>query len=527
MAVKRTGRRLFTERLERRELLAGDVSVSVVSGDLVVTGDAADNYLFIWQDGSGDWVVSGGRQLVSGAPQTGTETLINSLSGAQTFSGVTGGLMINLGLGNDQVEISNGQVLGPSVIDLGDGDNQLILTTGFTLADPGFEVNDGSSPVRGPLDFAGNLSISAGTGNDQVYVDIAATMQADVNFTSGAGDDFLQLSGTGTWNVGGSVDIDFGAGDDVFNSEFNAINVTGDFTVVQGDTATATGAKVWLIDATVGGTISVTGAAGHNFVQLENVTATTITLDLGDGADEVDTLNVSVTDFTADLGAGDDRDSWFETITATNQIQILTGAGEDVVPLQTINALTLIVSTGDDGDGVTAFDVTATTVSFDTGAGADVIGVYRVQATDLDVLTGDGDDGGGFIFGLVVGSSTITGTLTVNSGAGLNNVLLGSVTAAITNLQTGAQSDGVIIMFSDLDDMTLDTSDEIDVVGIYDTVFNNLDVLLGSGLDDFWLGNVTTNGSANLDGQVDGANVHEPTANSFTGRTDTNLTAVT
>jgi hypothetical protein len=517
--------RLRIEQLERRDVLSGDVTVAVVGGDLVITGDASDNYLFIYQNVGGDWIVHGGRQLSGGSAVTGTETDVNGQSTPQTFAGVTGDLLIDMAGGNDEIEISNGDVLGVADIDLGAGDNHLILTTAFELPTPRFETNDASAEVRGALDFTGAVTVTSDTGDDSVYIDVDVTMTDDFTFAAGDGDDFVRLAGAGTWTVGGDVLLTFGTGDDVFNSDSLAINVTGNFGVTQGD-AGSNGAEIFLVDSTVGGNVTITGAAGRNAVKLDSLDAGVVSLTLGAGADEVDVLDLTATSFACDLGDGDDRDVRFENITADTTISLAAGSGLDIISIQTLAATTVTVTGGDDADGIIAFDITATTVSFDSGDGTDVVGVYEVDATTLSVLTGLGSEGGGFIYGLVVGTCNITGTLTVDSGGGLDNVLLGSVTAATGNITTGDGSDGLIVMFSDIDNATFNSGADLDIVGAHDTVFQNLDVLLGAGNDQLWLGGVTASTSADLDGEADGGEFREPDSNTITGLVKTSLTDV-
>ena len=52
-------RQLRVENLEQRQMMAGDVAVEVVNGDLVITGDSQDNNISVYQVSNGDWVVSG------------------------------------------------------------------------------------------------------------------------------------------------------------------------------------------------------------------------------------------------------------------------------------------------------------------------------------------------------------------------------------------------------------------------------------------------------------------------------------
>src|SRR5687768_11343178 len=100
-------RRLLAEVLERRSVLNGDVTVAVVAGDLVITGDAGHNYINVWQDAGGDWMVAGFYINNHSA----TTTNVNGQATPQTFSGVTGDLLVDMGDGDDHFILSQGEVL--------------------------------------------------------------------------------------------------------------------------------------------------------------------------------------------------------------------------------------------------------------------------------------------------------------------------------------------------------------------------------------------------------------------------------
>src|SRR5262245_27198229 len=99
----RTARRLGLENLESRQLLAGDVTVSVSGGDLTITGDGAANGVLMFQLGDGQYRIAGVRQV-------GAATRIrlgNSTASYQTVTGVTDDVVINLQGGNDRVTVTH------------------------------------------------------------------------------------------------------------------------------------------------------------------------------------------------------------------------------------------------------------------------------------------------------------------------------------------------------------------------------------------------------------------------------------
>src|SRR5258708_6010556 len=92
-------RRPALEGLERRALLAGNVTAFFNSGSLLLSGDAAANGVSIEQ-------VAGGKYVVSGFALDGSPTLINGAP-YKVFSGVTNDVAVNLEGGNDLLVIGN------------------------------------------------------------------------------------------------------------------------------------------------------------------------------------------------------------------------------------------------------------------------------------------------------------------------------------------------------------------------------------------------------------------------------------
>lgn len=523
--------KLACERLERRDVLSGDVAVSVVAGDLVVEGDSAANYLMIWQSGA-DWVVAGAKRPIF----SGSQTLINGQSTPQTFSGVTGGLAVELYGEADFIQLQSGDLPGNVTIDLGDGDDWAFIDQSAAGL---IEANNGGEPTSGSFTFQGDVSLHLGTGDDRAVVFGQTVFRGDFNINGVAGDDWVYQRTFSRIQVEGNLNVDLGTGDDLW--QFIQLDVDGNATFSDPSSGTTEttglGTLLMIHNTVVLGDLVVTGGAGSTRVELNYTTAQNITVSLGDDGDDFQALHVTTQVLDIDLGAGNDsglgtfyngtfsRRALLDHVTATTSIVVTTGAGDDTVYAAAVTTPALLVNTGSGSDGVVVFGVTADDVSFDTGSEDDVIGVYQIAATNLMVQTGSGNEGGGF-YGVVVGSCTITGMLTVNTGDGLDNVLLGSVIAANANINAGAGSDGLIVLFCEMTTATFNTSTALDIVGVYDSIFDDLSVLLGDGADDLWYGNLTTNNSANLQGELQGGTLHRLGTNQVSGETIANLTVV-
>jgi hypothetical protein len=529
--MKLSKRSLLCERLERREVLSGDVTVSVVGGDLVIRGDSAANYFMVYQSGA-DWIVAGAYR--TGVPNS--QTLVNGQSTPRTFSGVTGGLDIETGAGADFIQLLSGDLQGSAVVDLGDDDDWAFIDHSAAAL---IEANGGGSPTSGTFTFQGDCSLFTGAGNDRVSILGQTVFRGDFNFSGGAGGDWIYQRTLDRLSVEENLNVDMGDGDDLYQLIFVDVDGNAAFLDPSSGTSETTSNDTLLRihNTVVLGSLTVTGGTGTTRVELNYTTAQSITVSLGDDPDSCQALHTTSQTLNIDLGAGNDsgqandltgtfqRRVLLDTVTATTSVVVNTGTGDDSVYAAAVATPNLSVITGAGSDGVVVFGAAVTTASFDTGTQADVIGIYQVTAANLSVQTGSGNEGGGF-YGVVVGSCTITGTLLLNTGDGLDNVLLGSVAAANANIDTGASSDGLIVLFCQITTATLNTNSAPDVVGVYDSLFNVLVVLLGDGVDDLWYGNLTTNIAASLQGQTNGGTLHRVGTNQVHGETVLNLTVV-
>lgn len=318
----RQTKRLAVERLENRELMAGNVTAAVQGGFLVVTGDTADNGVTI------DYIqASNSYQVIGTTPSGGTATTINSLdtsvpANAQVFTGVTKGLKITLNAGNDNLVFgaatsSTFVVVGTVQIDAGLGNDTVAIGRNGNAA-------GGASPIENEFNVSKSMEIKLGGGNDTLditntTVGNALTIHADVNSplqVNADGADTIRFPTTFTpaggtlqnfpVTVGGKTTILLGGGVD----SLNMLNFTSHGGMLIGDAAG--NLNLDIVDSRVGGELKLQKNGGaSNTVDLKNVTAGTVRLNTGNG---VDTLTI--------------RDSIFERMyidTAAKQDQITIG----------------------------------------------------------------------------------------------------------------------------------------------------------------------------------------------------------
>jgi hypothetical protein len=146
------------DRLEARDVPAGNVTASFHRGVLTITGDDEANLLSITGDGSTLTI-------------TGTDTTINGSDGPVSFRQVRRSLNVNLGDGDDSLDISHVKLL------------------------------------RG-------LNVNLGEGNDTLNVDHVKTLLRTSTLAGGEGDDDIQISDS---KFRRKVDLLAGAGDDTVN----------------------------------------------------------------------------------------------------------------------------------------------------------------------------------------------------------------------------------------------------------------------------------------------------------------------
>jgi hypothetical protein len=284
---RRNVRPLSLELLESRMPLAGDISVQVSGGNLIIKGDNGDNDIAIVQTAAGEFTITGndGEQFkVNGAA---------AVAGPVNVTGVTKDIKIDLKKGDDSVALTGlgvGTVLAKNVqVNTGAGADVVLVSSG---------------------DLSGKLQIDTHasdkpTDNDDVDI-VDLTVARNVSVNTGKGDDDVLLSGG---SVAGSVFIKTGHDNDEVIVE-NAQQVTGKLYINTGD-GKGGGDIVRIRGASVvSGNLNIHTGKGDDLVEIDEATGAKVTIDLGAGND---TLNIAaVSAVTVDqalisLGKGDDN----------------------------------------------------------------------------------------------------------------------------------------------------------------------------------------------------------------------------
>lgn len=270
-------RRLHLESLESRRVLAGNVSATVVNGELRIVGDGAANWVQITElpaaNGTTFKIVGkpfDGVFNTAGVPTAGqAPTLVN---GAASATLVVSGdkLRVSLNGGNDAISIGSAGAATTTkglIVDTGAGRDYVsvqkltntstaalsIKTTQATGTAADAEVDADTVFLSGVTAVNSPLVINTGGGNDRLTTNLVQAFTGTTTVNTGAGADVL--SGTGidvfklSLNMGASNDRDvatisqleagpttvvLGGGNDLLNLT-SSIFISGGVTVNGGD----------------------------------------------------------------------------------------------------------------------------------------------------------------------------------------------------------------------------------------------------------------------------------------------------
>jgi hypothetical protein len=261
------------EKLETRELMAGDVAASVMNGDLYLTeatGQAGlDNAVWISKLFNGNIRVDGNF-----APD-GTRSHVNGQN-FQEFA-VTGKLFVNFGGGRD-----------------------LVAFDGM------------SKPVFQEVNIDVGASTAVGNSDDDDVMIWGAVSRGNMNINTGAGEDWVYVTGAdiGTMTNRASLTINSGAGADEVDVESLSNVLYGDLDIQTYATVTETDADlVNLEDVTMTGDLRIRLGGGDDNLLATIVSAyDDIDINTGAGKDtaKLDYVN-ALDDLMARMGDGDDR----------------------------------------------------------------------------------------------------------------------------------------------------------------------------------------------------------------------------
>jgi len=342
------------ERLEDRQMMAGNIKAEILFGDSLVLTEARGS------EGLAQAVQVAqvnGRIRVDGlASASGGQTLINGKSRVE-FA-IPKNLSINLGGGNDQVGVFNVSLQNIGI---------------STAAPAGSTVTDNDSAFVSDVSVTGNLSISTGAGRDTINV-------LSSKIGNGA-------SSTGNLTVSTGVAQAFG--------DMDGDNVIVNSVFVRGKTHIETGASgdsvlveiATLGDATTDATEVFTGAGADivNFGHAGDVDGAVFV------AGNLDIRTLASLNSTSDVDV--DSVTLLDT-TVHENIYVKLGAGDDAVNMENVTAFKTILLEGQSGnDTMKLVQINALDGFFATmGSGDDVLDITGLRASKMGIMGSDGFD---------------------------------------------------------------------------------------------------------------------------------------
>jgi PKD repeat protein len=290
-------------------------TVNVINGQLVIEGDDGINVVTVTGVGTGTGVYD-----------------VTTEQGTQRFSGVNGGISIDLAGGGDELTLNNVYVAGGIDIQTGDGDDTVVLGDNDVVSsgqDLRIDLGAGNDTIDGlRLYIGGNQIVQGGDGDDRLIFEGFASPQFTLGtsaagfafWAGGSGNDTVRVvyafivgawgiylgDGMDSLNVFGSAvsgDVVFSGdnGDDTLTVDTNFFDATH---VIQGLAGTDT---VLLANGLGSEFTSIVTGDGNDRVTVRNQTTNHLHLDTGAGNDELEVRSSAFDLFFALLGNDSDR----------------------------------------------------------------------------------------------------------------------------------------------------------------------------------------------------------------------------
>jgi hypothetical protein len=332
-------KRLRMEALEQKIALAADLSVAVVNGDLIITGDDNPNLITIEP---------------AGFDENAQYRIVNRGDFSDTVNGQPFDVFYVSGVTRDVR------------VDLRGGDD-LFRATGFATLDESEDLN-----------IPRDLIVSGGEGNDQFYMGIyenPGPFQGPVN-------------------VGRNLTMNGNAGDDLFYG--TSIDVGNNFTFndTQGSTEFFTdpgSMYAFGVNSNVGGNFSVTTGAGTDLIGIEDfVVSGNVSVNVG-GGDDFAIIRGATVDGTISVSLGSGFNEGIVEFADAGGVGI-TGTGTNIVRVTAVTTGAIVIVTGNQDDFIEIFATVADSTLIATFGGADQVEITDSAFDLLVVQLGAGDD---------------------------------------------------------------------------------------------------------------------------------------
>jgi hypothetical protein len=457
------------ERLETRQMLAGDVAFTVANNTLTLFGDQAANAVLITSSSDGVVEVTGLVQVAEplAAGQVADPTTIGG-NPSKFFLNINS-IVVNFngGLssgnkGDDVVVLTNLTLTGSVTIHSSDGDD--IIALGQIDNSAGV-VDPAVDSFLGPLTVQNGVTINVQAGNNKILanqVTIQGATGTNLGITGGDANDTIDLENT---------------------------------SVVHATSINDNGAAALTLNHFSTNVLSAALGIGNDNVSFSNVTvnsSATINANFGNDSVTVDQTHFGSLSLT--LGAGNDHFT-FTNSTVAQATSVDAGAGNDVVTFgsDTVHGLTVALGVGDDHLTMSQSTVGAATLA--GGDGADTFSIDNLHAGSLNVTGGNGNDTLNF------NTIAVTNAASIDAGANTDSVSLLHFQSNSLSLELGAGNDSAWLQdLTVAGALTVDGGAGNDSIVMLDNTSNTLTATMGNGSDHLSMAGLTVHKKTTLGG---------------------------
>ena len=457
------------ERLETRQMLAGDVGFTVANNTLTLFGDPAANAVLITSSSAGVVEVTGLVQVAEplAAGQVAAPTTIGG-NPSKFFLNINSIVVdFNGGLstgnkGDDVVVITNLTLSGSVTIHTSDGDDIIALGQ---FDNSGGVVDPAVDGFLGPLTVQNGVSINVQAGNNKILandVTIQGATGTNLGITGGDANDTISLA---NMSVAHATSINDNGATNLTLDHFST-NVLSASLGIGND-------NVLIKSSSVNSSATINVNFGDDSVTVDQTHFGSLNLMLGPGNDLFIFTNSTVAQATfVDAGAGNDSVNF----------------GAD-----TVHGLNVALGAGDDHLSITQSTVGASTLS--GGDGADTISLDHLQAASLNVTGGNGNDTLNF------NSINVTNAASIDGGANADSVMLLDFKSNSLALELGAGNDTAWLQdLSVAGALTVDGGAGNDSIVMLDNISNTLTATMGDGSDHLSMAGLTVHKKTMLGG---------------------------
>jgi large repetitive protein len=358
-------KRLRFEALENK-IAPAALTVAVVDGDLVITGDAGANEFFLMK--APDFT---GEQYEIVRRGQANDTVNGSTDSQFYFSGVTRDVIINLGAGDDIVRMwGNRDILDTErlvvprdlAINTNGGNDQIYMGL-LEIPEEGIEVRQHPVLVGRDLTINGGadddffMGASITTGDDFIITDTQGNNDYETIFTDTA-DIFVPRESSA---VHGNLSVTLGAGADI----------------------------VAVDDVVADGNVNINVAGGDDVVVVvSDQVAGNVTVSLGSGINVAEVNGVTIAG-NLSVGGSGTNDILIHFSEIGSALNVLTNSNNDIVTINTVTSGSAMIATMGGQDNVQITDSTFDLLLVQLGSGNDTLGLTGVDAV-LSVLIGGG-----------------------------------------------------------------------------------------------------------------------------------------